>query len=217
MSVFPFLTLEPVLDRLSAQFWFSRVRKNRKGCLDGRVRRLLHTVGEVIYPAEPISLKALGHLKKGSLVKLQDFDESPALLRMGGETVLKLRRKRKRRLYFVPVNRAGVEPFLRDRSEEKDGEERIVALMEGLERQLDGFRSELAGKISQLEERQDSWEDRSLLNQDSAARPEADGAPFGFFSAADLTALQQALSGEQSQIVAFVLSPAGTCSQRRSS
>jgi flagellar motor switch protein FliM len=90
---FPFITIEPIIDKLSAKYWYSAARRGP----DARTARAIlgHLSGlgidaEICREGDTLSLRDIGRLRKGSLVRLPGFGEGRAILRMGGEDLLLL-------------------------------------------------------------------------------------------------------------------------------
>ncbi|MBN2441436.1 MAG: hypothetical protein JXJ04_08815 [Spirochaetales bacterium] len=87
---FPFLTIEPIIAKLSAQYWYSSVRKNQSHKEVFPVSRF-KTNSCVFYKTEKISLNRLHNLSKGSLIKIPGFKKGEAALSCGKEDLLKLK------------------------------------------------------------------------------------------------------------------------------
>jgi flagellar motor switch protein FliM len=97
--VLPYLTIEPIIGKLSAQYWFSLMRRSPT---TKNVHTLLDHIGgfdigaEVYLEGEKLSLRDLGRLRRGTLVGIPGGPRGEAFLRMGGRTLLRLEERSER-------------------------------------------------------------------------------------------------------------------------
>ena len=91
---FPYLTIEPIISRLSARYWFSSMKKG-KGKMPGIKTANLKIDSEIFVKAEKCSLAELLKLKKNQLILLPELHEGKTYLSSGGSIVLHLNRVEK--------------------------------------------------------------------------------------------------------------------------
>ncbi len=205
----PFLTIEPVIKKLSAQYWYSTVRKRDGSSLSNRTVSSLEMDSEVICETGKISLKDLGELKKGSLVKLSDFREGRASLRFGGKIVQNYRFKkgRKKTIFTLLKDSGNTEDelfdFFSDNHKKADANEPF----ESLTLKMDKFTEKISRRIEQLSNSQDHLSDQVFLQSSTDLQTKLlDSKPFSFIRKADLENLYQLISEESFQLTALLLS-----------
>jgi flagellar motor switch protein FliM len=86
----PYLTLEPIISMLSAQYWYSSVMK-KKAVNQNIPVSGLKAESSLFYESEKLSLNRLYHLKPGSLIRITGLEKGEAILSCGGERVMKLK------------------------------------------------------------------------------------------------------------------------------
>jgi flagellar motor switch protein FliM len=218
--VFPYITIEPIVPKLSAQYWYSSLRKGGETdpALVDRLQGLDLPV-EVLVEGERLSLRELGALKKGSLVRLPGLERGEAFLRMGGETVFKMKASPRRggrspayEILDKPKAEAFPEP---ERAKGDEAESETAALKAALEEFRSGFGGSLAaiaGGVAELRKRQDLLSDQLTLGKpavvdwDGADSETAGKRPFDFVGRADPGQVLSLLSSEHPQTIALVLS-----------
>lgn len=84
----PFITIEPIIGKLSAEYWYTSLRK-RDGAPSATPAGL-DIPAEVCVEGEKLSMRQLGRLAKGSLVRVSAHARGEAFLRMGGRVILRL-------------------------------------------------------------------------------------------------------------------------------
>jgi flagellar motor switch protein FliM len=87
----PYLTLEPIVSKLTAKYWYSSVRR-KPGQKPYPVSHC-KADSSVFYETESLSLNQLYNLSKGSLIKLPDVKKGVVYLSCGKEPVLQLQKE----------------------------------------------------------------------------------------------------------------------------
>lgn len=221
---FPYITIEPIVPKLSAQYWYSGA--GREASAEEAQALLGHIKGfdvpaQLYVEAERLSLRALGSLKKGSLVALPGLDRGEASFRMGGRLLFKMKalpRKRGRpQAYEIVLKpKATAAPPLATAGVD------ATALEKGMRQVLEEFRagigsalgsavSGMASGLSALSRKQDELADRLGLCQIEAELPRdvigAEGIrPFDFLKRADPIHVLNFLQAEHPQTIALVAS-----------
>ncbi len=97
----PYLTLEPILSKLSAGYIYGFQRKRGSSLTGKNIIRDMKVESEIFYKAEKLALRNLGSITKNTLIHIPDYKSGKAILRAGGESVLNLKRRDKGgNLYF---------------------------------------------------------------------------------------------------------------------
>jgi flagellar motor switch protein FliM len=216
----PYLTIEPIIPKLSAEYLYSSIRK--RGPEVARASFTLNVPAEVYLEGEKLSLRELGRLKRGSLVRIPEHRQGTAFLRVGGRTLfgLKARRGGGRKLASYRVVSGimkGDMSFLAP-VENRDKPSELAALDSGMRealRELDdkiiGSLADMKSSIGALREKQNAMADQLAFGpQDREAAVESAGAghvrPFDFIRRADPAHLLGFISQEHPQLIALVLS-----------
>lgn len=220
----PYITIEPIIPRLSAQYWYRSVRRR------GAHRETppgygseLRIDAELCTKSGTLSLYEIGMLRRGSLIPMENWNCGYGYLRSGGVKTLSLRLKEQKRntATFLVQNSqisARERSIITGIDEDelaKEMDERISEPVSILKQELqDGF-SQLRKRIDELGNRQDELSDHVFLSDDVAGkniRPieERDASrqgstPFGFVNANDGEVLLTFLSVEHPQLIALVL------------
>jgi flagellar motor switch protein FliM len=219
--VLPYLTIEPIVPKLSAQYFFSSLRK-KDGPYVAQTSFMLDIPAEVYWDGIRLSLHDIGGLKKGSLVKIPGYPHGRAFLRMGGRTLFGLKARRTGRrspVTYAVVNGISKEsiPFLEPM--EKKGKPSDAESIEPRMRQALGelgstISESLTGiksSISALRQRQDELADQLAFGaqgQETAElKPEgAHAGPFDVARRADSAHLLNFIQQEHPQTIALILS-----------
>jgi flagellar motor switch protein FliM len=218
----PYITIEPIVPKLSAQYWYGMVRRPSE---PKQVQRLLGHISALDIEAEiyregaPISLRDIGRLKKGSLVRLPGYERGEAFLRMGDEGLLRLKAEPGSAAWpasYAASSSMKGEDLPDLASPERKPEESAVegavksALAEfgsSIGETLSGIRQGLG----ELQKKQDRMADQLAFGQAGQGELEAQAVPervrpFDFASRADPELLTSLLSREHPQTIALVLS-----------
>jgi flagellar motor switch protein FliM len=211
----PYLTIEPIIPKLSAQYFFSEMRRSPESVMKSTAS--LPMTAEVCYEAEKMPLSALTSLRRGTRIPIPRYAEGDAFLQAGGVPVMRIRARRsrgaRRASYALPESRIN-----RDLETLKALNETEEARPDALQETLRAFSAEigaavksLQGGIQALARRQEEMADQLIFQsptQDLApgSQPEKHARPFGFIRIAACDTLATVISQEHPQLVALVLS-----------
>jgi flagellar motor switch protein FliM len=212
--VYPFLALEPVISKLSANYWYSKARRGAAGSLSPDEARLLPCEAEIVAEGEELALRDICALGPGSAVRVPDLDSARCVLRLGGREVLGLR------LENAP-GRGELRLSLRADARSGAMASRPPSI-EGAARQADSaaFASSLAGlgdaikaefgslreEIRELKTEQENMGDRLLFGQGGAAAGHGERVPFAALAQVPAETAAALLREESPQFLALVLS-----------
>ncbi len=217
----PFLTLEPLIPKLSAQYWYSSIRGERKQRIPPSTLGNLKVEARVFFEAEDLSLKDLGILEKNSLIKLPHFDLGKAFLLAGEYPVIKLETvgpKTGNNFEFIVES---IEPSGEskriilgslDTGKEKLEElnRLILVPIEGLKHEIQDRIQELNNSILKIRNKQDELSDQFYFATQEIKPDEmpsvARRKPFGFVRTTDVELLHTLISQEHPQTMAMILS-----------
>ena len=222
--VLPYLTIEPIINKLSAQYFYSSIRRGSSGSMV-KASFELDLPAELYFEGTRLSLRNLGELSKGSLIEIPGIGQDQAFLRMGGRTLfrLKVRRGGWRRpgTYTVAggISKENIpllEPLELAEEKSKPSElETIEAGMREALRELGAKMSEslagMKGSIGALRQKQDEMADQLAFGAQEPVPPEAKGGvehvrPFDFLRRADPAHLLNFFRQEHPQLIALILS-----------
>ena len=218
----PYITIEPIVPRLSAQYMYSTVRRRlqHRETPPGYGSEL-QVDTELCTDAGVLSLTEIGSLRRGSMVRLDDWGAGNAFLRSGGVRALSLRVKERlgRTVTFsienpdISTRERSVITGIDERELAKEMDERIKEPVSVLKQELrDGF-AQLKKQIDEIGNRQDELSDHVYLAEEipadrlpaPAEERRSGGSPFGFIHPDDVESLLFFLTDEHPQLVALVL------------
>ena len=208
----PYLTIEPIIGKLSAQWWYSQVRKSNEGLLSSQMISTLKMDSEILTKTKNLSLKRLGSLKKGSLIKLDGFREGQSYLRMGKEIVLStsFRRGRKNITYIVDGEKDFLPEDVQRLLEDRITETNHLKLQENIKElsiQISKVSVDLTNRIGELASSQDHLNDQVFLRSSAEQlSPVKEDQPFGFIRHSDLQNLYQIIVNDHPQLNALIIS-----------
>lgn len=199
----PYLTIEPLMEKLSAKFWYSMIRTRQEDCIPAGEITSLKLDCEVLTEAEELSLRHIGELKKGSLIRLPHFDSGQTFLRAGGEKVMDCLLKKGRGRLDLKIQESSLKSsgLIPDLKREKAPEPVAV------ENQMEDFMKQIAEKIDKLTDSQEHLSDQVFFQAEgepSISEKKVDS--FSFIGLPDLPVLYELLSEENPQAVALILS-----------
>jgi flagellar motor switch protein FliM len=216
----PYLTIEPIIGKLSAKYWYSSPRLGEKA-VHRDVSRL-KVDAEVFFKAKRLSLAGIGRLGKNSFVKLEDADT--ACLEAGGRIVCRLKTRKVKGRFIFDVDppetgpgRAGEAELLAGAGAGQQGdaahlEQLVRAPLEKLSTDMTNALETIAGKINALQKRQDELGDRIFrgtpLDGTDTGAPESEEywKPYSFVNDCDKDAFFNLLTLEHPQTKAMILS-----------
>ncbi|MBI9098711.1 MAG: flagellar motor switch protein FliM [Spirochaetaceae bacterium] len=208
----PFLTIEPILGKLSAQFWHSLVRKNEKKMISSQMISHMKMDSEILTRTEDLSLQRLGLLKKGSLINLKGFSKGLSSIRMGGEIVCSSRfnRTKKNITYTIDGEKDllphEIQELLRDKKKESDQND-FQENIKKLSLQITNVSTDISRRIEELSNSQDHLNDQVFLQANpDQNRLVLEEQPFSYIGLADLSNLYQLLAHDNPQLIAIILS-----------
>lgn len=205
---FPYLTIEPIVGKLSARYWYSEAGRTENQPIFPAADRL-KSDAELYIEGEPRSLRELGELTEGSLIRLEDWEKGNAYLEAGGVKAFSLKRQSDSTddrftvsdLFWSDIDIERIRPGRIDET----GKDRELAP------QMEEHFKQLAEKISLIASRQNE-----ILDQIYFSSPERDipkepsgyrnGNPFSYISMKDTEFLFQLLQREHPQLAALILS-----------
>jgi flagellar motor switch protein FliM len=216
----PYLTIEPIIPKLSAQYVFSPMRKGGPEVAQESFN--LSIPAEVYLEGEGLSLRDLGKLQRGNRVKIPGYRQEKAFLRMGGRTIFGLKARLEGRRWpetYTVVSGISKEnmPFL-EPVEKKDKPSELETLDSGMRetlRELDSKISqalaEMKNSIGALRQKQGEMADQLAFGpQDREGAEEISSGehkrPFDFARRADPAHLLNFIQQEHPQLIALVLS-----------
>ena len=216
----PYLTIEPLVPRLSAQFIYSSFRRGMRR----EARRVLldhmsdlGIPAEICVPGVRLSLREIGALRKGSRVPLHAAGPQDAYLRMGGSSLFRLKARPGGRwrplVYGVVDPPRGSMPAEPQPLERKEGaadlQDAIHAAIDGVASRMDARLAELKGGVEELKRKQSALADELAFSPPEARAADAGAErlrPFSFVRRADPVHFRSLLQQEHPQLIALVLS-----------
>jgi flagellar motor switch protein FliM/flagellar motor switch protein FliG len=212
----PYLTIEPIVHRLSAQYIFS----SRLIAPEGPFASVasLPMAAEVCFEGERLSLSALSRLKRGTLIAMPRYGEGSAFLQAGGAPFLHLAAQRSRGArcasYAVTDPRVRRELEILGAAGRAAEEKKADALQDALRSisaEIAGSMKSVEGKIADLAHRQEDLADQLIFETPDkevapAGRKAGQKRPFGFLAISDCDVLSTFVAQEHPQLIALVLS-----------
>ncbi|RPJ04042.1 MAG: hypothetical protein EHM28_14160, partial [Spirochaetaceae bacterium] len=205
----PFLTIEPIIHKLFAQYWYS---SGKRGITSAQLKKNLEwttklaTASSVFYNTDRVSLAELAGLKKGSLIPIPGMKEGKAVFECGGREVLELIvvKSGHHDAFMVPEKTNDDLPGLETPSEQ----EAASAPIAQLEKKLSEALQKIETRISELSAKQTEYADQAFFEQPVAgiSAEQAEGLPLQFASALDRDQLARVFSLEHPQVTALALS-----------
>lgn len=217
----PYLTLEPLIPKLSARYWYSALRGERKQVIPPSTIGNLKVDAHVFFEAEDLSLKDLACLKKKKLIKLPNFNRGEAFLESGGYPVIRMQMVGSKSGRNFEFSIEPIEPssesnriILSCLDTGKGKHEEINSLIrepiEDLKRDIQDRMQELNNSIQTIKDKQDELTDQLYFtSQDihpDEMRSVAQRKPFGFIGTTDVDLLYTLISHEHPQTIAMILS-----------
>jgi flagellar motor switch protein FliG/flagellar motor switch protein FliM len=216
--VIPYLTLEPIIPRLSRHYIWSKLRMRGR---EGRIPTVstLPMSAEICYDGERIALRALSSgLKKGALIAVPRYGEGAAFIQAGGARFVELKAQRPRRgrapTYSLTEPRMGKDLDVlgtvgRETKEKKD--DAFQDALRVISAEVGSGMKSIEGRISELAHKQEDLADQLIFASPdreitSGVHKAAQKRPFGAFTRADCDVLATFIGQEHPQLIALVLS-----------
>ena len=201
----PYLTIEPIIPKLSAQYWYSTVRRKPESTGIRTRAAMLPVDAAVCIEAERLSLRAISELAPGALIKLPRYGAGGAFLLAGEEPVLQLRRNND--VGAEELELSVIEPEEREPgdTEERQLDQTIRAAVESVAAEIrDGvplLAAEIAKQVGTRE--QPAVSPKPVREGEAAAAVHS--PPFGFLHAYDPSLIFTFIQHEHPQTIAFIL------------
>ncbi len=217
--LFPYITIEPIIHKLSAQYWYSSIRKGEVSNETSAIQSLKAN-SEVFIETDQISLKNISQLRKNSLIKLPDYHKGEAFLLSGGKPVLSLKKPEKTKgnkmIFSIEDDRISeqdINIILPKKDTKKNEIEKYFQEpFQNLISHLNSSMGSINQKISEITDRQDALSEQ-LYSTAAAEEIPGDkiqekqrGKPFSFIHKKDSDLLFTFLQGEHPQLIALVIS-----------
>ncbi len=214
--VLPYLTIEPIIPRLSAEYVYS-ARRPPPGSPNASASSLPMTV-EVSYEGERLALNALAHLRKGTLVHIPRYREGSAFLQAGGAPILDLAARRPRGARRVTwaladrhVGRDLAVLGAAGKTSERNAADPFRDVLQSLSAEVGAGMKAIEAKVGDLARRHEELADQLVFESPdrevaSPAQAVARKRPFGFLSVSYCEALAAFLGQEHPQLIALLLS-----------
>jgi len=213
----PYLTIESLLPRLTAQYVYSHLRTRLR---EGRVPAVssLPVAAEISYEGERLALSALSHLKRGSLIGIPRYGEGIAVLQAGGAPFLELRAQRardaNRTTYALTENRMGkdleilgtVGKAMKERKEDT-----IQDALRSFSAEFVAAMKSIDGRITDLAHKQEELADQLIFESPdkeiaSGGHKAGQRRPLSSYAVPDCDVLATFIGQEHPQLIAMVLS-----------
>lgn len=218
---FPYITIESVIPLLSGQYWFSSIRKGRYD-----TATVTHKIGDLkvdgklFIKGESLSLHQLSQVKKGSLIKLPDFENGEVFLESGKKVVAKMTQPSVplRKKYIFDLSEAEKKNDWQIPEKTRTGDQTGAQLKKLLDESFKTLNSAMQHSIHDLEDRMQkmSSQQDDIMDQLSFTYPHNEESsestfvrqyrPFTFIAHADFNLVVSLLQGEHPQTIALVLS-----------
>jgi flagellar motor switch protein FliM len=216
---FPYLTIEPIIPRLSAQYWYSSIRK-KPGQIPAIKAASLKINSELYVEAEKLSLHDLVNIKKNQMILLPDFHKGIAFLSSGGNTVLNLKKAEKRQIFSVIDDKDSadkVEMFIQTNNLPYKGESPAMEkLMEEplakITNMITSTTEKINNRIMEINKKQDELADQLFFQSPEKDIPPENinivnqNRPFGFIHYPDIDNIYLIICMEHPQTIALILS-----------
>ncbi len=215
----PFITIESVLQKLTAKYWYSSIRERTEGFTGDESDAIkLKFDAELSVAGEQIKLKELLILKKNKLLKLPGYEKGESFLLADGNPVLRLKHAinksgkitgievKKDELDTGIISSSDNESFNREKFEEA-----ASPLFNDLNNKIQNMSADLNDKMNGIAARQNNLNNQNSIFPDTAAAFENESAgrsiyPFSFVRNLDIERFGEFLQKEHPQTVALVLS-----------
>ena len=158
----PYLTIEPIIGKLSARYWYSTVRRDSTAA---RVHgtATLRVPSALYHQGETISLHSLGALKRGAIVSIPDREQGGVSLQVGGEAVVRLEMDKADHRQYRVMETGEVEPASVE-STPAGGPtpipEAFEAAFDSIRQAFDRAISSLGDRLTRISQRQDEMADQ---------------------------------------------------------
>jgi flagellar motor switch protein FliM/flagellar motor switch protein FliG len=214
--VIPYLTIEPVIPRLSARYVYSTMLTAPEA--PRASASSLPMTMEVSYEGDPLPVSALTRLSPGMMIGMPGFGRGEAFLQGGGTRILRLTSRRPGRVDTPGYTIADTGAMEKLRALAGQGrtatEKKTDAIQEAFQALSAGVTSSMRSmeeKIQELSRRSEELADQVVFQDPDRAAPvpgekEAKERPFSFLTITSCDPLASLLREEHPQCAAMVLS-----------
>jgi len=204
----PFLTIEPMIERLSASYWFSEIIKDRSPRPPMRVLPDLPLETRLYYQSEAMPLEQIYRISTGEAFELNP--DKPYILEAGGEALLEWTEKEKGLLQILekPENDS-IEQILSPPTKETRPQGILEQFSLELKESLNSFSKNMETRLIKLEESQQELNNRLVYQEPGEETPEllyTQTRPFSFVRKEDCSDLFLISKNENSQAMAVMMS-----------
>jgi flagellar motor switch protein FliM len=213
----PYLTIQPIIHKLSAQHVYSSLRRGSRNIQFSTVSSLPMTA-EISYDGERLALSVVSQLKKGALIGIPRYGEGVAFLRAGGASFLELRAQRsrdaRRATYALTEDHMGKDleilGAIGTAAKEKK-EDGLQSALRTISTEVGAAMKSIEGRITDLAHKQEELSDQLIFESPEktvASREHMSGQkrPFSSYTIADCDVLATFIGQEHPQLIALVLS-----------
>jgi flagellar motor switch protein FliM/flagellar motor switch protein FliG len=213
----PYLTIEPIIPRLSRQYIWSHLRSRQR---EGRFPAVssLPVMAEISYEGERLALSALSHLKRGALIGMPRYGEGIAFLQAGGAPFLQLSAQRsrdaRRATYALTEHRLGKDLDILGavgKATKEKKEDTLQDALRSFSAEVGAAMKSIEGKITDLSHKQEELADQLIF--ESPDREIASGGhkagqkrAFSSSTVSDCAVLATFIGQEHPQLIAMVIS-----------
>ncbi|MDA3958194.1 FliG C-terminal domain-containing protein, partial [Oceanispirochaeta sp.] len=203
----PYLTIEPIMNKLSARWYFNFKRKGAPEIKQKISALDLETV--VLTRGTRLNLKSLGGLKKGNLIGLPDFSAGKGVLKMGGEPLMGLHFKKLKKKWSLtlPVNENSGQLALSKMGSSDASPDSLHTKISELSNLVSRTRGELSLRMDEIIRSQDHLNDQIFLGHPEDDKPTiSENTSLDFIGLEDLSNLYLILENDFPQLTALLLS-----------
>jgi flagellar motor switch protein FliM len=198
--IYPYLTLEPIIDRLSARYWYQAIYHKERSA-NRRVTENLMLNADIRLKAEPMNLAALRRLKPGDALSISGEQLRSPSIYVNGSPVLRCAWKEPdfdSPAMLIPQEAA------KDALEPSQSETGGDSVSDAIEKAFSEVTEKFSSEFRRLEKRLARMDEAQELEDLSAFRNVH--AEFGDFSVAQGEYLHAVLQEQYPQIQAAILS-----------
>ena len=208
----PFLFLEPIIPKLTAERYYAPRKRASTGPSSPAALDRIPLPASLYYEAGELSLARLHALKPGDLLPLAESRDGTLLFEVGGKPLLRMERPRKGDGGSYVVTSTSVRGSALAAPGTRDGERGraagdaagpVAVIAAGVEASL----KRMERRLEDISARQDELADRAYFGEEAGARGEEGGdGPLAFAAGLDRRRLAAFLADEHPQTSAVVLS-----------
>ncbi|MCG8568620.1 MAG: hypothetical protein MJB14_00635 [Spirochaetes bacterium] len=204
----PYITLEPIVHRLSGQNWYAMQKKRAPS--ESFLTKLADLKSDsVIYtPVEKLSLSKLSNLKKGDCLRLSEFHEHTAYLRVQNKNIFQLKKVKEQKKdfnEFTILNKGDSFPnstIIPLKKNDRDNEIYLPEWVSQIQKMIASFNDQLLD----IQNKQDELTDQISFSHSQGRKEELEEKPFHFIHQLDPVQFFTMIQYEHPQLLAFLFS-----------